>query len=260
MVIERLPARFRTRAVARAVTSPSALLLAGGGMAAAILGGLPIAAAAAVGAVAWVGRVALAGRGRGPKEERIDPFAVGEPWRRFVKDAQQAEARFDRAVRGCRPGPLRDRLTDVRDRIRQGVRECWRIALQGHALQGALKDLDINSVDAELSSVEVELEHAGREGERRALERTRDALRAQQAAHRRLRDVWNDARDRVRVLNAQLDEAVAQAIELSVGTADADAAALSPVAGDVDTVVNDLEALRQALEETGRVARGGGTG
>ena len=63
-----------------------------------------------------------------------------------------------------------------------------------------------------------------------------------------MRAVAEDAPDRLRVLNAQLDEADTRTIELSLSSADP--SDISLLAGDVDTVVDDLEALRRAIEET----------
>jgi hypothetical protein len=244
-VLARLPERVRTRRVLEAAMSPSGLLLAGAGASAAILGGLPIAAAAAVGGLAWLGRVAFAVP-RKPASERVDPNRVAEPWRRFVIDAQQAKARFDRTVRQCQEGPLRERLATIGGRIAEGVQECWRIAKQGDVLQDALRSLDRDSIENELAGVEDELRHA--DGSRKdSLARTREALVAQRRAYERLEAVWSDARDRLQVLNAQLDEAVARAVELSVHTADIDA--LNPLSADVDTLVEDLESLRLGLEE-----------
>jgi len=249
-VLARLPERVRTPAVARAITSPSALLLAGAGMSAAILGGLPIAAAAVVGGLAWIGRVALAVP-RKPAGDRVDPNRVSDPWRRFVIDAQQAQARFDRTVRQCQDGPIRERLTMIGRRIADGVVECWRIARQGDVLQGALKALDRDEIDAGLSNVSAELADAS-ERRRASLERTRDALVAQQQSYERLESVWSDTRNRLEVLNAQLDEAVARAVELSVHTGDINA--LNPLTADVETLVDDLESLRLGLEEAGGAA------
>jgi hypothetical protein len=247
-VVERLPETFRTPAVARAVVSPSALLLAGAGTALAIVGGLPIAGAAAVGAACWAGRVAFAAlRRRGPRPETIDPFALGEPWRRFVQDSLAAERRFQDTVRHTRPGPLHDRLGDLGQRIKEGVRECWRIACQGANLQKGMQQIDIKDIRRELASVETELDDADTHA-KPTLQRTRKALEAQQATYERINGVWEDARDKLRVLNAQLDEAVARAVELSLSSGDA--SDISLLAGDVDSLVNDLEALRLALEET----------
>jgi hypothetical protein len=55
-------------------------------------------------------------------------------------------------------------------------------------------------------------------------------------------------RDRLRLLDAQLGEAVTRAIELSVrpdGGSD-----LETLGADVDTLVHELESLRVALDET----------
>ena len=59
--------------------------------------------------------------------------------------------------------------------------------------------------------------------------------------------VVNDAQDRLRLLDARLDEAAARVVELSVEASDEGMLGLS---SDVDDVVTDMEALRQALEET----------
>jgi hypothetical protein len=55
------------------------------------------------------------------------------------------------------------------------------------------------------------------------------------------------------LLNARLDEAAARTIELSVQAHDV--SELGGLGADVDEMVDEMEALRQAIEETG-----GGTG
>jgi hypothetical protein len=244
-VSDSLPDRFYTPRVARAIMSPAGILLAGAGASAAILAGLPLAAAAAIGVAAWAGRVALAipRRRRG---ERIDPFAVGDPWRRSVRDALQAQARYRQAVGSLSPGPLRERLAEIGQRIDQGVQECWRIARQGHSLDKALRQLDAATAGKELAEVERQAEEERTEH----LERTAEALRAQLRSIGRMSQVATDARNRLRLLDARLDEAVARAIELSVGASDA--TQLGGLGTDVDSLVLEMEALRQALEETGQ--------
>lgn len=251
-MLEKLPERVRTPAVLDAALSPSALLLAGAGASAAILGGLPLVAAGAAGALAYVARVALA-IPRKRAGERINPSQVAEPWRRFVIEALQAQARFDRTVKQTQSGPLHDHLATIGRRIADGVQECWRIARQGDVLQGALKELNQNEVEADLERVTDELREAS--GSRKqSLERTRAALVSQRSAYERIASVWAEARDRLQVLNAQLDEAVARAVELSVHGADTDA--LQPLGTDVDNLVGELESLRLGLEEAGDVATG----
>ena len=219
-------------------------LLAGVGASAAILAGVPVLAAAVVGAAAWAARVAVA-LPRKKREEPIDPRALHDPWRGLVRSAQDAHERFDRAVRTTQPGPVRDRLADVAGRVAVGVRECWGIAKRGNALDEALGELDVAGIQAGLDGVNTELR---RDAARPDLQETAAALQAQLDSATRLRSVAQGALDRLRRLDAQLDEAVARAIELSLNASDS--SAVRPLGNDVDTVVGELESLRLGLEES----------
>lgn len=243
-MLERIPSDYRTPAVARALTLPSAVLLGGVGMSAAILAGAPVLGAAVIGAVCWAGRVALA-IPRRPKPERIEPQTLPEPWRGFVREAVAARNRFHKAVETADPGPLRDRLAEMAARVSVGATECWRIAKRAAALDAAVAELDAAGVRAQLDQCESELQRAP---DRPQLAATAEALRRQLASATRLSEVVDDARDRLRRLDAELDEAVARALELSLGSGDA--GALAPVGSTVDGVVGELESLRQALEES----------
>lgn len=247
--------RFFTPQVARAIMSPFGILLAGAGAAAGILAGLPIAAAAAVGAAAYGVRVAVAipRPRRGPD---VDPFALKEPWRQFVQDAQQARNRFQAAARSTRPGPLQDRLKEIGERVETGVEEVWAVARQGHAFERALGHLDVRQTQAQLRQVEQNLDQPWASGTN--LERTAQALRSQLASAERMYATVHRAGETLQLLNAQLDEAVARAIELSV-TAN-DVSDLEALGTDVDSVVQEMEALRQAIEETEGPGRGLATG
>ena len=255
MAIERLPERMKTPAVARAIMSPSGFLLAGAGMSAAILGGLPLAVAAVVGAAVWAGKVALA-IPRKPKAERLDLSRLGHPWREYVQDAMLAQTRFQTALRQCRPGPLLDRLNEVGQRIADGVREGYRVAMRGQDLDLAMMTIDMRRIQAELAECQVEQHRAASAGQppSDALQQTMASLQSQLASAQRIQSVSADTRDRLRLLNAQLDEAVAQAVELSVKGSDLEA--LQPLTSNIENVVGELEALRQGLEEVGEA---GGT-
>ena len=234
--------RFFTPPVARALTSPSGILALGAGAGLGILTGGGIIAAAVLGAVGYAVRVALAVP-KAPEDARIDPFTVGEPWRHYVQDAIQAHNRFQAAVSDARPGPLRDRLAEIDDRVQTGVREVWRIARRGHDLVDARRRLDPRSIRHELEQAEAHL------GDGPAAAGTLEALRSQLATVERLERVIADADSQLRLLNARLDEAAARTIELSVR-----AESVSDLGGlghDVDLMVEDMEALRLAIEETG---------
>jgi len=81
-----------------------------------------------------------------------------------------------------------------------------------------------------------------------------EALQAQVLSAQRLGTVAQDARSRLELLNARLDEAVARAVELSLSAEDA--TALTGLGGDVDSLVGEMESLRSALDEVGRAGRG----
>lgn len=230
--------RFFSPPVARAITSPSAILaLVAGAIVGLWLSG--VVAAVGLGLVAYAGRVALA-LPRAGRGERVDPFTLSEPWRHYVRDALQAHARFQEAVRGARPGPTQDRLRLIDERVATGVQEVWRIARRGDDLVEARRRLDAPAIGRRIAAIEA---HTG--GAEAA---TRQALEAQLAAATRLERVVGDADSRLRLLNARLDETAARAIELAVQTEDVDR--LGGLRDDVDDMVDEMEALRQAIEET----------
>jgi hypothetical protein len=232
--------RFFTPRVARALMSPLGIVLAGVGTAVGIVVGLPVVAAAGIGALAYAGRVALA-IPRGKTTDRIDPMALSVPWRDFVQSAVSANQRFDRAVNRTERGPLRDHLASVSARLADGTEECWRIARHGDELDEALAQIDVAAVRSERDEV-AKLDATEHKAN------TMEALDAQLASAERLTRVANDARDRLRLLDARLDELVARAIELSVSQDDDEA--IGVLGTDVDGLVTEMESLRQALEAT----------
>lgn len=227
-----------------ALRSPVALVLAGAGGGAALLLGLPAIAAVGTGAVAYVAGAALAlarRRSARPRRERIDPFTVGEPWRHHVRGALQAQARYSRAVGNVAAGPLRERLEDIGRRIDQGAAECWRVAQRGDALDDAVGALGVSGTRRRLADLE------GASGASASDEPVVRSLQAQLAAAERMEGVAAEARERLKVLSARLDQAVATAVELTVRAGGA--ADTSSLGSDVDSLVDELEALRSALDE-----------
>lgn len=236
--------RLLTKAGARAVTSPSAIVLAGAGAAVGIVTlGPP---GAALGAVAYLGRVLL-GLPKAPALAGISAKGLDEPWGRYVREALEAQRRFRRAVGGAGGGVIAERMTQVADRVDDAVRECSRIARRGHDLEVALTELQpAYELRRQLSDL------------RRAAPDSADAvvarsLQAQLESTERIAQVAADARERLRVLDARLDEAVARAIELGLRAGTPTGGDVGGVQARVDEVVADMEALRQALEETARV-------
>jgi hypothetical protein len=239
--------RFFTPRVARAITAPSGILLGGAVAAGAIVAGVPVAAAVALAPIAWGAKV-LWSVPRTGRRERIDPFTLQEPWRRFVQEALQARNRFDEVVARTRSGPLRDNLAQVGARVEAAVEECWQIAKRGQTLDRARRDISAAAIDRQLAEV------AGDSADPAAA-RVRESLLAQRATAERLDRVIQGAHTELRMLDARLDEAVVRTIELSAqASTDASVAGLG---ADVDSLVVEMEALRQAMDETSGAAQPG---
>jgi hypothetical protein len=249
--LDRLPEHWKNQQTANAITAPSAILLAGAGAAAGILAGLAAIPIAGIAAAAWLVRVAtLLPRRKG--RVRIDPMSISDPWRHFVRDALDAQRRYRKAVAGANPGPLQDRLIEIGERIDAGVNECWRVARRGDALVDAIGNLDVQGAQRDLGMAR----GAAKESPGEAQRDTVKALEAQLAAADRLIAVARDAQDRVRLLNARLDEAVARAVELSIRAENV--GELGGLGTDVEHLVEEMESLRVSLEEVGGTAQAAG--
>lgn len=237
--------RFLTPGVARAITSPSAILATGAGAAAGILAfGNPVGAVA-LGIGAFAVRV-LTAVPRAPRREGVDLRLLEDPWRPIMAEIIDADQRFDRSVKSIQPGPLRDRIAELGDRLGTAVDEAWKTARAGQALTSARRQIDGGRIHAELAAARTAAPTA-----RSA--QTIAAIEAQLAAAERMDITIADAYDRLRLLDARIDETVTRTIELSVSQTDTDA--LSMLGDEVDSIVGDMEALRQAVEETHSVGR-----
>lgn len=239
--------RFFTPQVARAITAPSGILLAGGVAAVGIVAGLAVPLALPLGAAAWAGKVALAV----PRErkERIDPFTLQEPWRRFVQEALQARNRFDETIRRIESGPLQDHLTTISQRMHTGVEESWKIAQRGQTLVRARRGIDVDDVERQRAEL------AAGDPSDPSHDLVATSLDQQKATAERLDRVISQAHSQLRMLDARMDEAVARALELS--TQSVTQASVGTLGNDVDNLVTEMEALRQALDETHGTAPGG---
>jgi hypothetical protein len=257
MALARIPERARTPSVARAAVSPSAVVVTGVAVAVGLLVGLPAVTAIGVGLVCWAARVGVAAgragrrRRRAAQAEPIDPYAVAEPWRSFVQEAVTAQARFGQTVERCQPGPLQDRLREVTARVGDGVQECWRAAHLGASIAAVLAGLDPPKISRQLREVQEEQRGAGPRASssdaRDRLDQTEAALAGRLQTARRMEAMVQRTTDGLRVLTAQLDEAVAEAVQLSLAAGDPNGA--QPIAGSVESVVGEIESLRRAMEE-----------
>jgi hypothetical protein len=230
--------RFFTPRVARATTSPSAILATGAGAAVGILAFGPIGAVLGVGA--YAARV-LAAVPRAPERPGADLRGLVEPWRSLMHGVIDARRRYDKAIASVQAGPLRDRLVEVGTRLDLAVDDAARIARAGNTLSEGRAQIDVVSVRAELDAT-----RAGPRTERS--DATEQAITAQLASAERLDRTIADTYDRLRLLDARLDETVTRTVELAV--TQADAREVGGIGSEVDAIVSEMESLRLAVEET----------
>jgi hypothetical protein len=171
----------------------------------------------------------------------IDPFTVGEPWRHFVQGAQRAGHRLHATVDSVGDGPLKDRMLTIVARLDDGLAETWVIAQRGDQIDETIRRLDPTALRSKLSALEGRLEVAPSDDIDSAIV----SVRSQIESTERLRAESVKTADRLRLTQTRLDELVSRAAEVAIGAGDTDA-----YEHDVDDLVIELEALRQAVEET----------
>ena len=243
--------RFFTPKVAEAIMSPLGIVLAGAGAAVGVATGLPLIAAAGIGVAAWGARVMSAvGSGRDPVAPRRNAGELSEPWRSYAVQAERRQAALRPHRRRRRAGPAASPPGRV-------VGAAWTKASTSRGASpdvatrssGAIGTIDTESAERELTALR---QSVGDRTPTTAEVDTAKSLEAQLASAQRLSELANRSRDRLRLLDARFDELVARTVEVSVGGGDSEG-----LGQDVDGLVNELEALRMAMEETDRAARGG---
>lgn len=231
--------RLLTPTAARAILSWRLVLGIGAGVALA-LAGLPLAIAVGCGVALYAASVGVA-LPRAPQRPSIDPFALGEPWRQLVQRAQAADRELRDAVRQMSGGPLRDTLSDIADQVGRGVDEAWAIARRGDEIDDAVRRLDPTALRSRLATAEQRAASDASDDSLAALA----SLRRQLETAERLRQLSDETAASLRLTQVRLDELVAQASEVQVGTIDTES-----YRREVDDLVVRLEALHLAIEET----------
>lgn len=231
--------RFFTPKTAKAILSWRILAGVAIGVGAWLVGA-PALPAAVVGAIAYGGSV-LAAMPKGVARPQIDPFALSEPWRQLMQGAQGAGRRLRQTVDATADGPLKSRLGTIADDLERGLAEAWEVARRGDEIDDAVRRLDPTALRSKLATLE---QQAGSDPSP-DLAAAIGSVRGQLEAADRLKAQSAETAGRLRLVQTRLDELVARASEVRIGAVDTDR-----YAHDVDDLVVQLEALRQAVEET----------
>ncbi len=186
--------------------------------------------------LAAIGAGVIVLRRRSPSAPPIDPFTVGEPWRRHVAAALAAQRRYRELVAGAAQGPLRRRMEEIGAQVAGAVGECYAIAKAGDDLDQALDAFDTTSLAARAGSATDDA--------------TRSSLRSQLDSAERIKATRDQSDSQLSLLTTRMGELVAQAAEVSVGAITTDDLGTS-----VGDVVTELEALRLAIADVNRTGR-----
>jgi hypothetical protein len=169
----------------------------------------------------------------------VDPRATSPRFAPAVAEALESRRRYRELLDGLRPGPVRDRLERTRERLDAGVLTVWDTAVRATDIERTLATLDPERVAAEYK-------RAKRAGDEPDVE---EALGQRFVSVQRLLNTLDDTDDRLRLLDARLGAAVAQAAEVALDVAGPSAA--DALDAELAGVVDELGALRSALDELG---------
>jgi hypothetical protein len=165
----------------------------------------------------------------------VDPAAAPRRFAGVVADAVDSRRRYHELVAGLRPGPVRDRLAATGERVDAGVAAAWSTAQRAGDLERLLASLDPDRVTDEYK-------RAKRSADDPELEA---ALAQRFGSVQRLLNALDDTEERLRLLDARLSAAVARVAEVAlVGGTGTD-----EVGAELETVVEELTALRTALDD-----------
>ena len=137
----------------------------------------------------------------------IDPFRVGEPWRRLVQGALRAQSRYRQTLAATPPGPMHDRLTEIGSHLDDAVSECWRIAQRGDDLRHALDAMDIARSREQLAAIPADATDPD------VVQRAA-ALTSRVDAYERIAATTEQTEQDLRLLVARLEETSARGAEL----------------------------------------------
>ena len=173
----------------------------------------------------------------------LDPFTVSEPWRQFVQGAKRSGTKLHQTIEGANEGPLKGRMESIASRLDDGLRETWEIARRGDQIDDTIRRLDPTALRSKLATLEQRTQGTPTPDVASAIASVENQLESVE----RLELESKKTADRLRLTQTRLDELVSRAAEVAIGAGDTDA-----YEHDVDDLVIELEALRQAVDETNR--------
>jgi hypothetical protein len=170
--------------------------------------------------------------------EVLDLNQVPPRLRQDVWDVVQARQRWAQVVDTLAPGPLRARLAALGERIDVGIAEAYATARRVGEVERVVTALDPDRATSEFKA-------AKRRAVAGAPPPGFEAIESRFLSVQRLLNLIDDAEAQLGLADTRLTAAVARAAELAFT---ADVEALDGVGGEVDRVIEELDALRHAFD------------
>ncbi len=231
--------RFYTPRTAKAILSWRILLGLGAGAVLAVIG-LPIGAAIGLGSAAYAISVGLA-MPKPTEKANIDPFVLSEPWRQLIQDANGSGRKMRATIAGATDGPLRKTLESIAEQLEHGLSDAWAVAKRGDEIDDAVRRLDPTALRSKLAT----LQQRATQGPSPDADAAVKSVQTQLDSADRLKQLSAETADTLRLTQTQLDEVVARAAEVRLGSVDT-----NTYSKEVDDLVVKLEALHAAVQET----------
>lgn len=169
---------------------------------------------------------------------QVDPATLPPRWSAVVGDALGARRRWHDLVAGIRPGPVRDRLTELSDRVDAGVLAVWDTVVRAVEAGRIAEALDADRVTQEYKQAKRDPS---------ADPALVEALSARFASVQRVLNTIDDTEARLRLVEARLGAAVARAAEVALAAGNGTDA----LGAELDAVVTELGSLRDSLDSLG---------
>lgn len=174
------------------------------------------------------------------RRKRKSPEPVELPplpsrWAPAVAEAVEVRRRWHEVVAGLREGPVRDRLTELGDKIDAGV-----LAVHATASRAA----DAERIAATLDADKVTDDYKRAKRDPSVDQALLDALSMRFTSVQRVLNALDDVDRQLRLLDARLGAAVARGAEVALSAGEG----TDDLGRELDAVVAELTALQQSLD------------